>query len=351
MQTYQLKKSSTGRRAEHKRAANKQLKQSSTWLKIPHKERVTKYSLISKMVVGIVITACLLFATANGASDAPTYNYDEQSLWPDVCVNGNNGRQTPIDIITDKVEMDTRLMDLKFGEGWKKPVSGTYAKKGYTVQFDPTSTTSPDVLTTNHIGDYRVLQLHMHWGRNDTEGSEHVVNGKSYPLELHFVHTKVEPEIPSDGDFLAVVGVFVEVDDTMEVSGVWELLDTAGVKGNDSKIPISGFVYDDLLPTSRDYYHYKGSLTTPNCNEIVQWFVLKDTIRVPKLYLQRLRETLGPDNQTPVTFNFRELQPLRGRKVYTTGRKLYTPGTSGAPTIVASLVSMFMAMMVAMHLS
>ena len=35
---------------------------------------------------------------------------------------------------------------------------------------------------------YNVEQLHFHWGNNSNEGSEHEIDGKSYPLEMHLVH-------------------------------------------------------------------------------------------------------------------------------------------------------------------
>lgn len=32
-------------------------------------------------------------------------------------------------------------------------------------------------------GRFRTAQFHFHWGRSDSEGSEHTLNGHSYPLE------------------------------------------------------------------------------------------------------------------------------------------------------------------------
>ena len=32
--------------------------------------------------------------------------------------------------------------------------------------------------------EYRLWQLHFHWGKNNMEGSEHTVNMKMYPLEV-----------------------------------------------------------------------------------------------------------------------------------------------------------------------
>ncbi len=31
---------------------------------------------------------------------------------------------------------------------------------------------------------YSFLQFHMHWGRNDSEGSEHLIDGKPYAAEV-----------------------------------------------------------------------------------------------------------------------------------------------------------------------
>lgn len=32
---------------------------------------------------------------------------------------------------------------------------------------------------------YQLKQLHFHWDRNDSKGSEHRINGQVYPLEVN----------------------------------------------------------------------------------------------------------------------------------------------------------------------
>ena len=54
---------------------------------------------------------------------------------------------------------------------------------------------SAAVLTGGPLGsDYKVLQLHFHWGSDNTKGSEHFYDGQAYPMEVHIVHTKAAYE-------------------------------------------------------------------------------------------------------------------------------------------------------------
>ena len=34
------------------------------------------------------------------------------------------------------------------------------------------------------MNKYQALQIHFHWGADNTQGSEHTVNGHMYPLEV-----------------------------------------------------------------------------------------------------------------------------------------------------------------------
>ena len=37
-------------------------------------------------------------------------------------------------------------------------------------------------------GTYRFTQLHFHWGNSEKKGSEHIIEGKAFPMEVHLVH-------------------------------------------------------------------------------------------------------------------------------------------------------------------
>ena len=65
-------------------------------------------------------------------------------------------------------------------------------------------------------GEYKVVQFNFHWGPTYTWGSEHWLDGKEFPLEMHAVTMKtrfnsLEKALESnDRDALAVFGVFYE---------------------------------------------------------------------------------------------------------------------------------------------
>ena len=67
---------------------------------------------------------------------------------------------------------------------------------------------------------FNFLQLHWHWGSNSSQGSEHTLNGKEFPIEIHLVHVNTkyldENGAPTNDnlvqpDGLAVLGVFYEI--------------------------------------------------------------------------------------------------------------------------------------------
>ena len=66
---------------------------------------------------------------------------------------------------------------------------------------------------------------------------------------------------------------------------------------------------DDVLPESRAYAYYEGSLTTPPCSEGVRWLVMEEPITMSVDQIAALKKAIGFDNNRPV-------QPLNGRVIY-----------------------------------
>jgi len=76
----------------------------------------------------------------------------------------------------------------------------------------------------------------------------------------------------------------------------------------------ANFRLSSIMPSDKSrFYHYKGSLTTPPCSEIVTWLVFNETQTVTHDQMEKLRALY---NNTPsLTNNFRTVKAMNERKV------------------------------------
>lgn len=110
---------------------------------------------------------------------------------------------------------------------------------------------------------YDLLQFHFH------AGSEYSIDGKSYPLEVHLVHASKSGE-------LAVVGVMFEQGAAnTELANIWANMPAS--KG-ENVVSDKSINVTNLLPMSKKYYRFMGSLTTPPCSEGVNWHMMSQPI-------------------------------------------------------------------------
>ena len=105
-------------------------------------------------------------------------------------LNGNwscNGRkQSPINVMTDQVMQKdpTNPPNLRLTVAGNKPITGEFRNNGYAPTFY-----LEEELTVKLAGgllqeNYFLKQFHFHFGCNDTVGSEHTIDGNTYPIEV-----------------------------------------------------------------------------------------------------------------------------------------------------------------------
>jgi len=229
----------------------------------------------------------------------------------------------------DKVRIQSLSNDEEHYEtGKKRLTKGTFQNNGHTAQLDVVATLPDDVglLTGGPLdGEYKILQLHFHWGSNDSVGSEHTLQGESFPIELHIVHVKkgeTDPLHTARG--LAVTGFFFQIDSADNDALTPLVTELAKITDPKSQIVMlnSGFKISDLVsgvapvggaPTTT-YSTYDGSLTTPACNEVVHWINFLTPINISASQLAMFR-TLDDVYGNGIVDNFRPPQPLNGRTV------------------------------------
>lgn len=112
---------------------------------------------------------------------------------------------------------------------------------------------------------YSLLQFHFH------RPSEHMVGGRAFAMEAHFVHR-------NDPGFLAVVGVLMTPGRANRTFG--RIVATMPAREGPAIKADPGIDPNGLLPARRNYFRYSGSLTTPPCSEIVDWLVMPNPVEV-----------------------------------------------------------------------
>ena len=257
-----------------------------------------------------ILTIATIF-TLGQSSTKSDYSYTAQDRWPGVCTTGR--RQSPINVITRNVQCSTNLRPLQFNNEYYQPISGSWKNNGHGVEF--TLDDKVNAIMKTPVGQYKLVSLHFHWGAGQGQGSEHLINGRASELEIHFVHENMNNVADTAKNAKAVLSVRGGMR-YVPINGIYSQLDVTSIRSYGSnEIPISGIYLSSLLPYNKDYYYYEGSLTTPDCNEIVQWFLVKQEIVVPANYLANLR-TVRDKNGDLINFNYRNPQALNGRTVY-----------------------------------
>ncbi|KAM9228258.1 carbonic anhydrase 7 [Leptosomus discolor] len=246
---------------------------------------------------------------------------DGPSEWHKFYPIAQGNRQSPIDIVSARAVYDPNLKPLIIS--YESCTSLNISNNGHSVMVEFEDTDDKTAISGGPFENpFRLKQFHFHWGTKHSQGSEHTIDGKPFPCELHLVHWNARKyatfgEAAAAPDGLAVVGVFLEIG--KEHANMNRLTDALYmVKFKGTKAQFRSFNPKCLLPLSLDYWTYLGSLTTPPLNESVTWIVLKEPIRISEKQLEKFRMLLftsEEDQRIQMVNNFRPPQPLKGRVV------------------------------------
>ncbi|XP_023019925.2 carbonic anhydrase 1 [Leptinotarsa decemlineata] len=227
--------------------------------------------------------------------------------------------QSPIDIEENNVTV-VKFPPLVLENFDSSLKSVTLLNNGHTVQLSIEKDVVPIVHGGPLKGIYRFAQLHFHWGKTDSEGSENLINNHSFPLELHMVFYSIDygtfETAANKTDGLTVLSFLYHKSDEENPRYAKFENKLLQVKRIGSTIGITDFgSLDNFTTTLRDtYFTYKGSLTTPPCSEVVVWIEFLKTIPLSHSQIQEFR--LLTNQEGRMDHNFRPIQPLYDRVVY-----------------------------------
>jgi len=260
----------------------------------------------------------------------------QAQTWPGLCSTGHE--QSPIDVVTSEAVTvtghGTPTIETFFSAelAWVKNTGHglqlfethpeTHALDGTDTASTPDGT--PKGYSMINGAKYNFYQVHWH------SPSENTVDGKSFPLEAHFVHQLADgPASPGTlvGGYhrLAVIGLLYEIGECNAfLDYFWNTF--PATKGYAA---YSGAALDFNAKLAEaiveGYYQWYGSLTTPPCTEGVSWNLLKQTQTVCQRQVDVLTNALAA-TQSGIGFNNRVPQPLNHRVVAFTqgnGKWLY----------------------------
>ncbi len=241
-------------------------------------------------VTSFAMTSLCMAAVAQEGAHPPHWGYAGEvgpEHWAEfesdfgACSSGKN--QSPVDLSSF---IEAELPPIAFDY---KPGGHEVVNNGHAVQVNYNAGSSITIDSTV----FELKQFHFH------SPSENTINGKSFPMEAHFVHADAK------GNLAVVALMFGEGASNKVLEKVWPQVP----QGEEDKASLATPVAAaELLPSDRDYYRYSGSLTTPPCSEGVRWLVLKKVATASKAQIDLFTKTVGHPNNRP-------LNPVNARTV------------------------------------
>ncbi|KAM9860277.1 receptor-type tyrosine-protein phosphatase gamma-like [Aulostomus maculatus] len=254
--------------------------------------------------------------------------YGPDEGWASAYPECRERNQSPINIVDQDTKVSAEYQELT--------LEGFGAESSNKTSMKNTGKTVAIMLKDDYFvrgaglpGRFKAEKVEFHWGpSNGSEGSEHSINGRRYPVEMQ-IYMYNSDDFDSLGAALrekriiAAMAVFFQVGgkDNPAVNPIIHGL--KGVVHHEKETFLEPFVLKDLLPSSLgSYYRYTGSLTTPPCSKVVEWIIFSRPIYVSYKQLEAFYSIFTTEQQDHVKSveylrsNFRPIQSLDNRHVF-----------------------------------
>lgn len=315
--------------------------------------------MMDQLNFAVLLVFAIFVYDASAAEPGPQFNvnwnYDNNSKigpwnWKNVSSKCSGNRQSPINIVTEDVIEDNDLGPLVLGnyKHTMRDLIFELKNHGHSVNVELLRfndwNISPVTIIYKDVS-WRFSQFHFHFGSTDDQGSEHTIDGKAYPAEMHMIHYNTKyaslGEAAKMADGLLVWGHMIEIGTTpnTQLAKIIEKFQDVEFEHNVFNIT-TVFPTIDLIPegSASSYYTYLGGLTTPTCDESVTWVVNTKNIVITSAQMnefRKLRQTHNASDPSLMVNNYRPPQPLSGRSVYLYSNSNYIASSLSVNFLIA----------------
>lgn len=265
-----------------------------------------------------VATCVSLFTGNNKLINSNKYSFDYGLLKGPHTWTQLGGNQSPINIDEQLVQRLAIHELLIWNHYDELPLSIVLENTGQTLLLRAEFRSNvPTISGADLLASYTFVELSFHWGWSNSEGSEHTLNNRKYPLEVQVLHrtgAAVPSKCTSSYDLLMVAYIYELSAHNPYIDPLMQnlkLVQQPGKRVRIAPFPLSYLVY----PFRSGFYSYGGSLTTPPCYQGIEWFIFPESLAISDFQLRHFRQLLGGDGFTPISRNSRPVQPLGNRVI------------------------------------
>uniref|UniRef100_A0A8B9K800 Carbonic anhydrase n=1 Tax=Astyanax mexicanus TaxID=7994 RepID=A0A8B9K800_ASTMX len=148
--------------------------------------------------------------------DELDWGYEEGAEWGLLFPEANGDNQSPINLNSREARYDPGLLDVGLTPNYVVCRDCEVVNDGHTVRImlKSKSVVTGGPLPSDH--EYELHEVRFHWGKENQRGSEHTVNFKAFPMELHLIHwnstlfNSVEDAMGKKNGIL-IIALFVQV--------------------------------------------------------------------------------------------------------------------------------------------
>ncbi|XP_008313110.1 carbonic anhydrase-related protein 10a isoform X1 [Cynoglossus semilaevis] len=245
------------------------------------------------------------------------------SAW-NMCSVGK--RQSPVNIETSHMIFDPFLKPIKLNTGGRK-VGGTMYNTGRHVSLRLDKEHLVNISGGPMTYSHRLEEIRLHFGSEDGQGSEHLLNGQAFSGEVQLIHYNHElysnyTEAARSPNGLVIISIFMKISETSN-SFLNRMLNrdtiTRITYKNDAYL-LTGLNIEEVYPETSSFITYDGSMTIPPCFETATWLLMNKPVYLTRMQMHSLR--LLSQNQPSQIFlsmsdNVRPVQPLNNRCIRT----------------------------------